>query len=508
MNKNEVYQYKILDRVYFANYEELEQKIQNGNVLRLDLVKVGKNAWTEAEKIPIFSTIFEETEQKLRISEGIDFANIFTNFQVKECKQQIVFEDEVPNGKVCAIHPGKKPHFICTVCENLFCKDCPANDENGQKICLYCGGTCDLYDKRLWQIHTVKNANQYEIEEAIKKPHSQNRQEVYTKLKFKDFINALIQPFSFPLSFLTAGILFSVLVFGLIVTVFRSGWMLLLTLPIITIILILQFGVLSKSFENCSQFNRKKWKCNIPHLTRFAVWEEFVTPFWSGLSAGLLSFSLFIVLGTIAAIFAWFSFSNSLENIKTEMIRKNNQVNSVLKPGNLDSSEAKKLNEDFNKMLDKMRFKQMESVFGKNHLADNDELQKLVKSVMRLTIWLQMPICFAFILGILFFPAVCLSVGERRSLKIKKRFVSSIKMMRTIGFDYMKILFLCIVLTICSLFSTYFLGVMMKNLQLPTVDVITSILASSFLIFYFWLVFSNILGITILHKESIVVEGS
>jgi hypothetical protein len=478
MSQNENCQYKILDRVYYADFNQIVERIKKGSVLRHDQVKIGSTIWTEAEKIPEFAQVFEETEQRLRVPEGTDFKNILTNFQVTETRRRELPESEKTDGRRCAIHPDKPSFYICTVCENLFCKDCLATAAEKHKTCLFCGGKCVLFMGQMWKFEAAKNETKYELEEEVSEP-PRNYEIVYTKLRMKDFLNALIHPLRFPLGLLVGGVLFSVLVLGQIVTLFKGGWMLLATLAITGVIMMLKFGVLSKSFENFAQGNYKR-KSYMPHLRKFTIWEDFVSPFFIGITSYLLSFGLFIALALAAGIYGWFSFAGSVEAIEAEMLQTDEHLNSVINSGEANQKQE----EELKRMINKMRLSQMELAFGNNQLADNKEFAKLVYAVLRLTLWFQMPIYFAFILGVLFFPAICLSTRENHFQSLKKRFLSGFKMMRTIGFDYLKILFMCFVQLLFSVLAIYALNRLFSKLEMPVAGIFAAIVAASFLIFY------------------------
>lgn len=499
MLQNENCQYKILDRVYYADFDEMVEKIKKGAVLRNDQVKIGSNIWTEAEKIPELARVFEDSEQKLKVPEGVDFKNILTNFQVTETNLQTVRESELTFEKVCSIHADTKPVYICTICESLFCKRCPARDHNNEPICPFCGGNCVLHMKQVWKFENKKTEAVYELEEEKTDQKAQDYQVVYTKLKLKDFVNALTYPFRFPFALLIGGILFSALVLGQIVTLFKGGAMLFAGFAITSLILMLQFGVLFRCFENFSLKN-SEYCSYMPHIRKFALFEDFVRPFFIGISTYLLAFGLFIVLAIASGFYAWFSFSGNVEKIEAEMLRSGEQVNSFISS---DPGIKKLKDNELRAIIDKTRLNQLESVFGKNQLADNEELAKLINSITRLTLWFQMPLCFAFILGVLFFPAICLSTAENNFLSIKNRFVSSFKTMRTTGFDYVKILFMCIVLLMLSVTVIYGLSLLFSKLEMPVAGIFAAILAGSFFVFYFWTVFSSILSIALLNKETV-----
>ena len=502
MSLNVNCQYKILERVYYANFDEIVEKIKKGKVLRHDQIKVGKSVWTVAEKVPELAAVFEEAEKLLRIPETVDFKKILTNFQVTESARPPLPELERTDGKKCAIHAEKTPFYICIVCENLFCKDCPPTDNDKQKSCLFCGGKCVLYMGQMWKMAAPKPSAKYELEQDVKATPARNFEIVYTKLRMKDFINALICPLRSPLGLLVGGTLFSALVFGEIVTLFRGGWMLSATVGMAIVMILLKFGVLSKSFENFAQGSYKH-RGFMPHLKKFTIWEDFVSPFFIGISSYLLSFGLFIALMTAAITYSWFSFSGNVEAIETEMLQRGEQVNAMINQGKADQRQQMEVKAIINKMRDS----QFEAAFGNNHLVDNKEFIKLVYSFVRLSLWFQMPMYFAFILGVLFFPAICLASGENHFQSLKKRFFAGFKMMRTIGFDYLKILFMSFLLLVFSGLAIFGLNRLFSKFEMPVAGIFAAIVTGSFLMFYFWTAFSSILGIALVNKE-IVYEQS
>jgi hypothetical protein len=501
MSQNLDCQFKVQERVYYVDYDELIKKIKSGNVLRHDPVKIGETVWTDAVKVPELAKIFEEKDLRNALPKDVDFRNIFTNFQAGETNYETLQETENKNAKVCAVHDDKSPYYICTICESLFCRDCPEQNSEKSRICLLCGGNCVLYMGRIWQFENKKPEATYELEEEEPAPKTINYQVVYTKLKFKDFIDALILPLRFPLALLVGGILFSALVFGQIDTLFRGGTYLFVALAISAVIMLLKFSVLYKCFDNLSQKDHRHHSF-MRNIKKFGVVEDFVVPFFNGLHSYLVSFGVFIILAFVAGSYAWFAFSGNLEKIDLEMRQTDQRVNSIITDQRSDPKLQQKRKNDLKTMLNNMRVNQMESVFGQNHLVDNPQLERLINSMMRLTLWFQMPICFAFILGVLFFPAVCLSARENQFLSMGKSFVAGFKTMKMLGFDYVKILFMCIVLLLFSALNIYVLNWIFSKIEMPVAGIFSAIVVGSFLVFYFWVTFSSILSTALSNKET------
>jgi hypothetical protein len=496
-------QYKVLERVYYVNFDELIKKIKTGNVLRHDSVKIGKSAWTTAENISELAEVFKEVDLKNTLPEDTDFQNIFTHFQAREVDYKAICEIENTLDKTCVIHTDKAPYYICTVCENLFCQDCPAPNAENSRFCPFCGGKCVLYMGQMWQFENKKSEAKYELEEEEDAaPPPLVYEDVYTALNFRDFIDAVIYPLRYPLSLLIGGILFSVLVLGQIVTLFKGGGWIVATAAIGAVIMMLKFGILSKCFENILRKDRPRQNY-IPHIKKFGVIEDFVIPLVTGFHSYLVAFGVFIILAVAAGSYAWLSFTGDLIKTETEVLQAEQHANSVINAGKTDSTPAAQRREkEIRKMLDDLRLKRFEYVFGTNHLADNKQLERLVTSVIQLTLWLQMPLCFAFILGVLFFPAVCLSTNKNHSFSLKKSFVSSFKIMKTIGFDYLKILFMCFMLLMFTVLNIYTLNWGFAKLEMPAAGIFSTIIGGSFLIFYFWIVFSSILSTVLLRFDS------
>lgn len=508
MSRNEDCQCKILDRVYYVDFDELAEKVRNGRVLSHDPVKIGNSVWTNAGKIPDLAEFFKEHDLKNKLPKGTNFQNILTNFQVGETNHRVIHETENTLDKACAVHTDKSPYYICTICENLFCRDCPVENADNKRICPFCGGNCVLYAGQVWQFENEKTKAIYEYKNEKPAPETPNYEVVYTKLTFRDFINALIYPLRFPVALIVGGILFSVLVFGQMVTLFKGGESLFAAAVGITVvIMMLKFSVLFKCFENLSRKNFQRHSY-MPHIKKFGVIEDFVVPFFTGLHSCVVSFGLFIILVFAAGIYAWANFSGNVETTEAEVRQMEQRVNSVINAGKSDPKQRQKREIEIKAMLENVRSNLIESVFGKNHLADNNQLERLINSVMRLTIWFQMPMSLALMIGVLFFPAVCLSAGENRFLSLRKSFISGFKMMKTIGFDYIKILLMCFILLLISVLSIYLLNLLFSKLELPVAGTLSAIAVGSFLIFYFWVAFSSILSTALLNKETAFEETS
>ena len=496
MNSQELWQVKIDNHVYTANFDEIAKKIRKGMILRQDKIKSENLSWTDVGDITEFEQVFDEELLNINLSiENSVSPDVYTHFQVEHVTQN-VFGETVSLTKCCAIHSELPPFYVCTICENLFCKTCPPSNEKSQPICLFCGGICVVYSARLWTMEQRKEQIYNNLDETIEEKIVEEEIE-YAKLVAADFKAALIYPVRFPLSLSIGSILFSILTLGVIVTAFRGGWTLLVTLILTTVILTLKFGVLSKTVENITQQNFKNGF--IPRLRKYMIWEDFVNPFFTGLGVYIVSFGLFFFMAIALGLYAWFSFAGDVKTIEAEMLKSGDHLNLVINSTESEQQIQQVSENELRAMISNTKLRQYEAVFGNNHLVDDKQLEKLAKSVMRLTIYLQVPVFLAFILGVLIFPAICLTVGDTRAVS-KIRFTVGFKAMRKLGFDYLKILMMCLVFLAVSMVAIKGLDAGFSNLELPIAGVFSAIIVGSFLIFYFWTVFSALLGIIISKK--------
>ena len=435
-----------------------------------------------------------ESTQETSDFNNTNSTEIYTHFQGKSEKSEPVFEEEIEIKKCCAVHPEYPPFYVCTVCENIFCKICPASVGNKLKICPFCGGECALYSRHYWEFNEQKNTEYDYFEDETIKTKNEIKP-VNTKLELTDFLAALMYPFYHPLSLLVGAVLFFILVFGQIVSAFSGGWTMFGALALIPVILMLKFGVFLKTLENFTQANFQN--SFMPRIKKFTIWEDFVNPFIVSVGVYLVSFGLFMVLAVSLGFYAWFSFAGRIETIETEMIIKGNQVNSILDSNNSDKTLTQARETEQKEMINEARLRQFESVFGHNHLLESEQLGKLIKSVMSLTLTFQMPIIFAFILGILYFPAVCLTLDKTRSFRKILQFKAGFKEIKKLGIDYIKILLMCFIFifvltaVVVGMFSAF------AYMEIPLAGILSAMLAGSILVFYFWLVFSGVLGITV-----------
>jgi hypothetical protein len=423
-----------------------------------------------------------------------DSRAIYTHFQVEPARHVGAGEKEPEIKKHCAIHPEYPVFYTCSVCENLFCRFCPASIEGGLKICPFCGGQCILYDKA-YSPATSPKETKYDDHKDEAKEIENEIKTVRSKLYLTDFLVAMKYPFKFPVSLLIGSVLFFILMFGQIVLVTSGGWTALGALVGFAVILMLKFGVFFKTVESFTRANFQN--SFLPRVKKFAIWEDFFHPLIAGFGANIMAFGLLIVIAVSIGFYAWSTFAENSQTMEDEMRERGNQINSTLNANDPNKNSAKAREIRLKEMIDEAHLREFESVFGHNQLLESEQLEKLVQSVMNLTLTFQMPVLFAFLFGFSYFPAACLTLHKTRTFGGILEFKTGFKEIRELGFDYLKILltgfgFITIFLAVVAgAFSIF------EYLKLPVIGILSALIAGSFLFFYFWLVLSAIVGIAV-----------
>ncbi len=488
MNSHDIWQIFVQDRTYEASYDELIQWIKEGSVLPEDKVKRGNLRWLDAGKIPELThyfknQVFENDQANFAAPQENAATQVFTHFQVGETNVQT--ELRVNNGsgafinppqetqtelKICSIHPERICFYVCEICGSYFCKDCPNTFGSSVKLCVGCGGMCIGYEEfeaSGKKIVGAINKPYPRMETTASKPIEKQRIVNDTKLRKDDFFEAFRHPFRFPLSFAFCAMLFAILVIGQIILAIGGSILFAVAALVSLLTIMLKFSVMAKTMENHRQ--EKSDAEFAPRISRFTLWEDFIQPFFVGLGVYLVSFGLFAAIVLGAGVYAWFTFSGNLEKVETEMFISYVAVGS----------------------------NQFTNVFGSDYLADLSHLERVIISFTHLSIYFQMPICFAFFFGLIIFPAACSIAGSTRSLAKTINVFSEFSTMKKFGFDYIKILlmnmlFSLIVFTVLTGFYKLFAGY-----DLHLAGIVAGLFVGSLLVFYFWLIFSRLLSVAL-----------
>ena len=545
MNSQEVWLIEVNDRIYEANFEEVVQWINEGAIQPDDKIKRGNLRWLEAGKVPLLYEHFQAAQLSEESSNSVINSNaesdqIFTNSQIENYqtgnKQNGSFvqvsvnkhaPSDINSGEAsgvaplndnqfdliaCSIHTELEPVYICEICDNLFCKTCPNSFGSSVKLCPSCGGMCIPY--------TGQERNKEKITGAVNKPYKRNEKtinqtnESEAKLKIEDVRNALKYPFKFlPDYFIGSALLIS-LIIGLSLTALGGTAMHFATVGFAVAAMMLTFCVLAKIVENFTQKNFSNYF--LPRLNKYNIWEDVIHPSLLSVGVYLISFGLFFAVTLGAGFYARYKVSNNLEDVEMEMRQTNDRVNSILKNSqkNLDDSN-KNQNDPLTSNIDNPPVKTphldeiikdrkenyTQSIFGENYLGDNQELEKLAISIMRLSVAFQMPILFTFIFGLFYFPAAGAIAGSTRSFVKTLNPFLGFKTIKKFGLDYFKIILTSLLFVGVSFAAATGFYLLFSGFNFKFAGILSAIIVGSLFTFYFWIVFSYLLGSAVYNQS-------
>jgi uncharacterized protein (DUF2062 family) len=512
MNSHNTWQVSVQDRVYEASYEELVEWIKEGAVLPDDKVKRGNLRWLNAGKIPELypyfqKELFENERENYQESVNSGEEPVFTHFQIGMPKVPTPEEKEFsPLGKTeaeteykfCSVHPDRDVYYVCEICGTAFCKACPNTFGSSVKICVGCGGLCVPLEKFESEIKKVGAINKpYPRVETVAEIEAEDSRKAVESINKADVFKALSYPLKYPLSFLICAAIFSLLIAGQAILAIGGSFLFSLSALVAVGSVMLLFSTMFKVIENSLQ--HKPEMSFLPKFSRFTIWEDFVHPVFLGIGVYLVAFGLFAVLTLGAGIYAWTTFSESREKAEIEARLSKDYVDSKLKTAQQNLQPNKALENAAGEESAEIGA-QFRNVFGNDYLADTTQLENLTRSFMRLSVAFHMPVFFAFLFGVIIFPAICAAAGSTRSLAKTLNLLSGFRLMKKIGFDYIKIqlMNLIFLVTAFSLVAGVYLAFSFLGLQLY--GILFGLISGSLFTFYFWLAFSRILGAALYKK--------
>lgn len=537
INEQEVWQVDVNGQIYETSFEALTQWINEGSLLPNDKVRRGNLRWLEAGKIsllygffnakelgvpppPIVSATNAQSAEKSLPNKTENFVtvqNVSQNSVVENAAAAETPEKTLPpqppstfNPDVCAIHADVPPIYVCGCCAHFFCKACP-HTYSSVKICPLCGEMCQLLTVAANKEKRVRAESE--------------------KFVFMDFANALAYPFKFPASLIFGAIMFMFFTLGQSAS--AVGGLYLLSGSIICAMLAntLTFGILANAVENMA--NGKTDLDFMPRFDDFSIWDDVVHPFFLSIGVYLVSFGLLLVFMVGATWYAWGAIKGAMEQsaiatvmpdaqrdlnsakqipqIKrlSDQLNQNNQwkngqmpdanqiANLQSQPINDEEAEFQRIQETINQT----RKGQMESVVGKSAEEEQAAYRQIGIAFLQTAGLFLIPIFFALLWGLFYFPAACAVAGYTRSFTAVINPLVGLDTIKHLGFDYVKILLMGLVLAVFTFIVSLILGIIFAPFDLPRMGNLPAVAVASFFHFYFWIVFSIILGFA-LYKNS------
>ena len=540
---NEFWQAEVLGQIYDTNFIELAQWIDEGSLTPDDKVKRGNLRWIEARKVPMLIPFFNAKKlgieppiihtsvtdgtvaESRKHSETENFADAAAAAGENLCAEAVKtpaeftqtenvshFEDQ--NELLCVIHPESEAVFHCEICANNFCPQCPKSYGGSVKICPMCGAMC----KKIGETDE-KRAREIQYAKAIKEGFG-----------FKDIGNAFLHPFKFKTSLVFGGVMFMLFTLGQSAGAIGGLFMMFAALFCYLLANMLGFGVLSNTIENFSQ--GKLQKNFMPDFEDFNLWDDVIHPCFLSIGVYISSFGPLVLAVIIGSYLLISSMTEQMKKMETEKAQvsspflideqkvqnQSDEVKKLIESVKQKAAEKKDLTEnnlpekivssetagaqktedekidEINQMIQQNRKQELESVVGKTDETKRQEFNQLASSFLNLGLPLLLLTGAALLWGVFYFPAACAVAGYTRSFWATVNPSVGIDTIKHFGADYLKIFGIFILFLIASGIVGGILNIALSPLSLPGMGNLPAIAISSWITFYFTIVFSCLLG--------------
>ena len=477
-NLQEIWQVEVNGEIYETDVENLADWIAEGALQPQDKVRRGNLPWREAGKIGLLNNFFKAEKKD--------------------------FYSSISLTPVAVTEPGISAKLST---EN---NTLPKNPE---------------YDlpRPITESKNKYPRNNYKAVDKLK-PGEKFEAVAEETFGFTDFAKAFVYPLKFKASLIFGAIFFTVFWLGQSAWVF-GGIMLVSAIFCAMLANTLTFGILANTVEN---FSQDKLESNfMPRFDDFSAWDDVIHPFLLSISVYAISFGLLIALLVGATWYAVDSLKeidkgkdkivssvlpvppNDLNLVKqseqvsklTEQFKKQNKPNGGDMPNENSTvpSQSNTLNEAaiYENLQSQIKQAQIEP----QQTAANNDLSEMPGNVMRLSLIFSIPIFLAFLWGIFYFPAACAVAAYTRSFTATLNPLIGFDTIKRLGFDYAKIIAVCLALLTFSIVLNIILSAVFAPLDLPVFGNLPVKAFGGILYFYFFIVFAVVLSIVI-HKHS------
>lgn len=500
------------DEVLDTNFAELTAWIANGTLLRIDRVKKGDLRWIEAGKVPSLLAVFNAKDNgqltappvvtTTKLGGPVMLASSRKSANTVSGSKSTKSEPEINGAAVCSLHAEIPAAFVCGTCTNLFCRACPTTYGTSVKICPFCGAMCT----------------------PIATPETRPTEIYYVptgKFGFGDFAKALAYPFMFKISLVLGSLMYVFLSVGGSATSFGGVYLMWGAIACFMLANTLTFGILANTVENFSQ--GKTREDFMPSFDEFSLWEDVVHPFFLMICVYISSFGPLIAAAILTFFFVIGPIRSGSNAVGTdtkpvgqgEMIKELLNKDAEQQKRNVESIESggaplddltagrtsndaalvgdKKIDE-IESFINESRKSNLDSVIGKAPETVANERAELVKQLVGTGMLFVIAGGLCLLWAIFYFPAACAVAGYTRSVAATLNPTVGLDTIRRLGFDYLQILFFFVVLVLASAAIYGIFAALLAPFDLPGVGNIPASAIGSLFGFYFFTVFSCVLG--------------
>jgi hypothetical protein len=259
----EVWRVSTVEGIFETDVETLKQWILEGCVLPTDKVSKGNLNWIDAGLVPKLKGAFDGdmTPAPKPVNNSFEaFVAASPDFSSPQTYSLVPATiSALPNADSCHNHPQADPEYVCRMCGEVFCKDCPKLVRS-VAVCPLCGDLCHKYQQ---------------VTEQAARAELQN-----SGFGIKDFLRAIRYPLQHK-----AALFCGALIYGLLLLAgFRGAlvaWMIMFGC-ISHVISQVAWGRLNRSF--------------MPDFTSFSLWDDLVVPVFLGLGIMIVTWGPIIAL--------------------------------------------------------------------------------------------------------------------------------------------------------------------------------------------------------------------
>ena len=534
----EVWQVDVNGTVYEAAFGELPEWIDGGSLLPGDKVRKGNLRWIEARRVPSLVPFFNAKEKGEPMPVVVSVTEAPTEPVAFEAAETLPTADISPlnveastgvfDPSRCALHPDLESFYLCDGCASGFCKACPNSYGGTVKICPLCGAMCRPASE-------VKTTQQKMLQQSTA---------VDEGFGIADFVTALGHPFNYKTSLFFGAALFALFTLGQSAASLGGIFLMVSALFCMMLSNMLSFGVLSNTVDN---FIQGKLDANfMPDFENFEIWDDIVHPFFLSIAAYLVSFGPFLLTLAVGFYLVVNAVQDTAASIQSDLERipgthmyagreladqsgdvkevleridreraerianASNQV--ALAAETADSGEYTGVNtdraideesraqEELWAMATESRKKSLESAIGKTPETVEQERAEMFKAFLQLAAPLVVVGFITFLWGCIFFPAACAVAGYSKSFVATINPLVGLDTMKRLGATYLKILAMGFVLVLMAGFVSFVIGAILSPLELPRMGNLPATGITALFTFYFWTVFSCIIGYALFKK--------
>ena len=534
----EVWQVDVNGTVYEAAFGELPEWIDGGSLLPGDKVRKGNLRWIEARRVPSLVPFFNAKEKGEPMPVVVSVTEAPTEPVAFEAAETLPTADIFPvnveattgvfDPSRCALHLDLESFYLCDGCASGFCKACPNSYGGTVKICPLCGAMCRPASE-------VKTTQQKMLLQSAA---------VDEGFGIADFVTALGHPFNYKTSLFFGAALFALFTLGQSAASLGGIFLMVSALFCMMLSNMLSFGVLSNTVDN---FIQGKLDANfMPDFENFEIWDDIVHPFFLSIAAYLVSFGPFLLTLAVGFYLVVNAVQDTAASIQSDLERipgthmyagreladqsgdvkevlqridreraerianASNQV--ALAAETADSGEYTGVNtdraideesraqEELWAMATESRKKSLESAIGKTPETVEQERAEMFKAFLQLAAPLVVVGFITFLWGCIFFPAACAVAGYSKSFVATINPLVGLDTMKRLGATYLKILAMGFVLVLMAGFVSFVIGAILSPLDLPRMGNLPATGITALFTFYFWTVFSCIIGYALFKK--------